>query len=85
MFNTLTQHVKADEQELKRIMELSLRLAGVLAAAILVFVALYFFVASLEVPKIHRGSAREPAFILDESVALRQSEIASLCVNILHR
>jgi hypothetical protein len=50
----LTQRLKADEHELKRLMELSLRLAGVLAVAILVFVTLYFFVASLEVPVIHR-------------------------------
>jgi F0F1-type ATP synthase membrane subunit a len=53
MFHTLTQYVKADEEELKRFMELSLRLAGVLAAAILVFLLLYFFVASLDVPVIH--------------------------------
>ena len=85
MLTTLTQRLNADERQLKQLMALLLRLAGVLAAAILVFVTLYFFVASLEVPKIHRCSAREPAFILDESVALRQSEIASLCVNIVHR
>ncbi len=82
---TTLQHLNADERQLKQLMELLLRLAGVLAAAILVFVALYFFVASLEAPKIHRGSAREPAFVLDESVASPQSEIASLCVNTLHR
>jgi len=64
MPHALTQHFKADE-ELKRLMELSLRLAGVLAAAVLVFVFLYFFVASLEVPVIHTGSAAAPAIVLD--------------------
>jgi hypothetical protein len=50
MFNTVTQGVKADEQELMRLVGLSLRIAGVLVAAILVFMALYFFIASLDVP-----------------------------------
>jgi F0F1-type ATP synthase membrane subunit a len=50
MFNTLIQRVKADEQELTRLVELSLRIAGVLVAAILVFMALYLFIASLDVP-----------------------------------
>jgi hypothetical protein len=71
MFNTLTQRVKADEQELTRLVELSLRIAGVLVAAILVFMALYFFIASLDVPVIHRrtGVGRRAAIAIDETVA----------------
>jgi len=70
MFNTLTQHVKTDEQELTRLVELSLRMAGVLVAAILVFMALYFFIASLDVPVIHSrvGVVRPPAIAADETV-----------------
>jgi hypothetical protein len=70
MFNTLTQRVKADEQELTRLVELSLRIAGVLVAAILVFMTLYFFVASLDVPVIHTrtGVGRPPSIALDETV-----------------
>jgi len=52
MFHTLTQ-IRTDEQGIKQLMELSLRWAGVLTAATLVFAALYFFIASLEVPVIH--------------------------------
>jgi len=74
MFHTLTQYVKADELERKRLLELSLRLAGVLAAAILVFVALYFFVASLEVPGVHRTSVREPAIVRDAPVNSPRAE-----------
>ncbi|MBZ5591478.1 MAG: hypothetical protein LAP39_04530 [Acidobacteriia bacterium] len=50
MSYTLTHYVKSDEALQKRSMGLSLRVAGVLAAAILVFMALYYFVAALEVP-----------------------------------
>ena len=50
MLHTLTERVRADERELKRLMEVSLRLFGLLVIALIVFVALYFFVASLEAP-----------------------------------
>ncbi len=50
MLHTLTQRVRADEQELKRLMDMSLRLFGTLVIAIAVFMALYFFIASLEAP-----------------------------------
>ena len=71
MFNTLTQRVKADEQGLTRLVDLSLRIAGVLVAAILVFMALYFFIASLDVLVIHTrtGLGRPPSIALDETVA----------------
>ena len=85
MFHTLTQYVKADELERKRLLELSLRLAGVLAAAILVFVALYFFVASLEVPLIDRGSAPEPAIVLDATVTSPSGGMVSLSETTLRR
>ena len=56
MFATLAQRVvRVEQQRRRQFIGLSLRVAGVLAVAILVFVALYFFVASLEVPLIHRG------------------------------
>ena len=69
---------------LEQLMELLLRLVGVLAVAMLVFASLHFFVASLEVPKLHRGSASESARFLDESVASPKREIASLRVTIRH-
>ena len=50
MLHTLTERVRADERELKRLMEVSLRLFGLLVIALVVLVALYFFVASLEAP-----------------------------------
>jgi hypothetical protein len=51
MVNTLTQSIKANEPELRRLVDVSLRFAGILIAAVIVFVILYFFVASLEVPR----------------------------------
>jgi len=50
MSNTLTKRVQSDEQSQKLSLGQSLRVAGVLAAAVLVFVALYYFIAALEVP-----------------------------------
>lgn len=50
MLHTLAQRFRADDQELKRLMEMSLRLFGLVAIALVVFVTLYFFIASLEVP-----------------------------------
>jgi len=50
MLHTLTQRVRADEQELERFLELWLQLFGVLVIAIVVFMALYLFIASLEAP-----------------------------------
>lgn len=78
MPHALTQHLKADEEGLKRLMELSLRLAGVLVAAVLVFVFLYFFVASLEVPVLHPGSAVAPSIVLDARVSSPSGGIAGL-------
>lgn len=69
MLNTLTHSLKANEQELKRLLDLSLRFAGILIAAVLVFVILYFFVASLEVPVIHThlGVSGRPVSTLDKT------------------
>jgi preprotein translocase subunit SecY len=53
MHHTLTQRVRADEQDLRRLMEMSLRVFGLLVIALVVFLALYFFIASLEVPVTH--------------------------------
>ena len=53
MLYTFAHRIKAGEQEVRRLMEFAFRLAGVLAAAVLVFVVLYLFVASLEIPAIH--------------------------------
>jgi hypothetical protein len=80
MFNTLTQRVKADEQEPTQLMNLSLRIAGVLVAATLVFMALYFFVASLDVPVIHSrtGVDRTTAIAVDETVASPRRESRNL-------
>jgi hypothetical protein len=80
MFNTLTQRVKADEQELMRLLELSLRIAGVLVAATLVFMTLYFFVASLDIPVIHSraGVDRTTAIAVDETVASPRRESRNL-------
>lgn len=50
MLHTLAQRIRSDEQDLKRLMEMSLRLFGLVAIALVVFVTLYFFIASLEVP-----------------------------------
>ncbi len=77
MFNTLTRRVKADEQELTRLVELSFRIAGVLVAAILVFMALYFFIAALDVPVIHSraGVGGPPAIALDETAASPRREV----------
>jgi len=80
MFNALMQPVKAGEQELKRLKELSLRIAGVLAAAILVFIVLYLFVASLEVPVIPRrvGLSGRPASTTNEGVTSLRRQILKL-------
>ena len=69
MLNTLTQSTKANGQELRRLVELSLRFAGILIAAVIVFVILYFFVASLEVPVIHThvGLSGRPATTVDKT------------------
>jgi hypothetical protein len=48
MFNTLTERMKHDEGAVHHLANLSLRVAGVLVMATLVFAALYFFVQSLE-------------------------------------
>ena len=54
MFHSLTERIKprvsgrAYEHETDRLLNQSLRMAGVLVTAILVFVILYFFVAALE-------------------------------------
>ena len=47
-FSIFAHRAKADGQELRRLTALSLRIAGVLVAATLVFLVLYFFVASLQ-------------------------------------
>ena len=69
MVNTLTQSIKANEHELRRLVELSLRFAGILIAAVIVFVILYLFVASLEVPVIHThlGVNGRPATSVDKT------------------
>jgi len=48
MFDTLTWRIKHDAGDAHHLANLSLKVAGVLAAAMLVFVALYFFVQALE-------------------------------------
>ena len=80
MFDTLTQHIKAEEQELKRLTKSSLRIAGVLAVAILVFLILYFFVASLEVPMIPKrvGLSGGRASPVNERAAMLCREILEL-------
>jgi len=69
MFNALTQHVRLGGEQLAEVIKLWLRIAGVLAGAILVFMALYFFVASLEVPVIHKriGVSGRPASAFDQT------------------
>jgi hypothetical protein len=49
MSNTLTKRFKSDQELRQLSVGHSLRVAGVLAAAVLVFIALYYFVAALEV------------------------------------
>lgn len=80
MFNTLAQRVKADQLELKRFTELSLRITGALAAAILLFLMLYFFVASLEVPVIPRrvGLSERPASTFNERATSLRREMLKL-------
>jgi len=48
MFDTLTWRIKHDSGDSHYWANLSLKVAGVLATAMLVFVALYFFVQALE-------------------------------------
>jgi hypothetical protein len=48
MFNTLTERSERYGNDVHRWANLSLRLAGVLVAAAVVFVALYAFVEALE-------------------------------------
>ena len=50
MSNTLTKRFKSNEQSQKLSVAHSFRVAGVLAAAVLVFIALYYFVAALDFP-----------------------------------
>ncbi|HEY1205947.1 MAG: hypothetical protein ABSH46_01845 [Bryobacteraceae bacterium] len=48
MSDTLTERIKHDAGDAHRLASLSLRVAGLLAIATLVFAALYFFVQSLD-------------------------------------
>jgi hypothetical protein len=50
MFDTLTERIKRDAGDAHHRVNLSLRVAGLLAMATLVFAALYFFVRSLQKP-----------------------------------
>lgn len=53
MFNALTQAFRLDGLEIKQLIATSLRIVGVLLGATLVFIVLFFFVASLDVPILH--------------------------------
>ena len=48
MFDTLTERIRRDGGDVHHVANLSLRVAGVLVAATLVFGALYAFVRALE-------------------------------------
>ena len=48
MFYSLTERIKRDTGDAHDLANLSLRVAGVLVTATLVFTALYFFVQALE-------------------------------------
>ena len=48
MFDTLAERIKRGAGDAHHLANLSLRVAGLLAIATLVFAALYFFVQSLE-------------------------------------
>jgi hypothetical protein len=48
MFYSLTERIKRDAGDAHDLANLSLRVAGVLVTATLVFTALYFFVQALE-------------------------------------
>ena len=48
MSDTLTERIERDEGDAHHLANLSLRVAGVLVTATLVFTALYFFVQALE-------------------------------------
>ena len=48
MFDTLTERIKHDPGDAHRLTSLSLRVAGLLGIAALIFAGLYFFVQSLD-------------------------------------
>jgi hypothetical protein len=51
MAYTLTQRVKSDELLQERSLKLWLRIAGLMTAAVLMFIGVYYFIAALDVPQ----------------------------------